>query len=319
MRRLAVLAGVGVWWLVGAVAPAQATFHLEKVNEVMLASSGQDPNVQFVEVVDHGGTEEAFTPVFGPYELVVYDAAGAKVGQHMLDPNGLRSAAAADAPYLISTAAADAALAVKGDERLDVSLPVTAGQACFEANPTPPAISCLTWGAITKAVPTNSQGTGSVNGPVPPAGESDQRQSDGSVVAAAPTPKAPNRAATGGTTKPPTMVPPAFAGMSFSTRSLKIDSRGRAPVRLRCPAGTDGSCQGRLTLAPPGGGRAFGRATFDIAAAKSATVRVDLSASAARSLRRHGRLAARGRAVAHDVAASSKTTSANLTILRRSP
>ena len=35
--------------LVFVVAPAQATFHLEKVSEVMLASSSGDVSVQFVE------------------------------------------------------------------------------------------------------------------------------------------------------------------------------------------------------------------------------------------------------------------------------
>src|SRR3954468_3896867 len=163
MRRFAALfvgsfVVAGVW-----AAPAFATFHLEMANEVMLASSGGDPSVQFVEMLDHGGSEEEFTPVFAPYKLVIYDAAGNKLGEHMLDPSGLRSAAAADGEYLISTSAADAAFGVTGNERLDVSLPPGAGQACFQANPNPPAFSCMTGGSISKPVATNSMGTGSVN------------------------------------------------------------------------------------------------------------------------------------------------------------
>src|SRR5205823_11403864 len=132
------------------------------------------------------------------YKLVVYDAAGNKLGEHTLDPGGLRAAAAAGREYLVSTAAADAAFGVTGDERLDVSLPLGAGQACFEANASPSAFNCMRWGSITKPVATNSNGTGAVNGPVPPNGQSDQLQPDGSVVAATPTPKARNGSSAGG-------------------------------------------------------------------------------------------------------------------------
>src|SRR3954454_5862595 len=210
-------------------APAHATFHLEKVNEVMLASSGGDAGVQFVELLDRGGSEEAFTPVFAPYKLVVYDAAGNKLGEHGLNPDGLR-AAASGREYLISTAAADAAFGVSGDERLDLSLPRSAGEACSEPNPNPPAFSCITWGAITKAVATNSMGSGSASGPVPPAGASDQRQADDSVVAAIPTPKAPNRSTAAGN---PAITTP-FAGISVVSRTAKV-KRGRVAIRLRCP------------------------------------------------------------------------------------
>src|SRR5204862_305315 len=119
-----------------------ATFHLNMVNEVMLASSSGDTGVQFVEFLDNGGTEESFTPVFAPYKLVIYDAGGNMLGQQTLNPTGLRSAAASDREYLVSTAATDSAFGVTGDELLTVKLPTDAGQACFEANPNPPAFSC---------------------------------------------------------------------------------------------------------------------------------------------------------------------------------
>jgi hypothetical protein len=310
-----ICAGIGVWGL-ALVTPAHATFHLEKVNEVMVSSSAGDAGVQFVELLDHGGSEEVFTPVFAPYKLVIYDAAGTMIGAHMLDPTGLRMAAAADAPYLISTAGADAALAVKGDEKLDVALPPAAGQACFEANPNPPAFNCLTWGTITKPVPTNSMGSGSANGPVPPAGESDQRQSDDTVIAAAPTPKSANRTASsggGGTTTPAT----AFGGLTFTARTARVDAHGRAGVRVRCPAGTDGSCTGRLALTRSSGGQAIGHSSFTVASGRHATIRVKLSAAARRRLRHGGTLSARARAVAHDAADSAKTTAARLSLVGR--
>jgi hypothetical protein len=219
---------------------ALATFHVNMVNEVMLASSGGDANVQFVEFLDKGGTEEQFTPVFAPYKLVVYDAAGNKLGEHTLNPTGLRAASAAGREYLVSTPAADSAFGVTGDEKLDVTLPLGAGQACFEANPNPPAFSCLTWGTITKAVPTNSMGTGSAHGPTPPNGQSDQRQPDGSVIAAAPTPKAPNSSTAGGGTggmgTGGNMQNSTFAGVGFGARSASVDRSGRARVALSCPA-----------------------------------------------------------------------------------
>src|SRR3954452_13649809 len=194
MRRIATV--VGALTLASGVlaAPALATYHLNMVNEVMLASSGGDSNVRFVELLDHGGAEEAFPPFFAPFKLSVYDGAGSKLGEQTLDPTGLRSAAAADREYLVSTAVADSAFGVTGDEALTVPLPAAAGQACFEANASPSAFSCLTWGTITKQIAINSQGTGTVHGPVPPNGESDQRLQNGSVVAAPPTPKSPNKA-----------------------------------------------------------------------------------------------------------------------------
>jgi hypothetical protein len=244
------------------------------VNEVMLASSSADTNVQFVEFLDQGGTEEQFTPVFAPYNLVIYDAAGNVLAEQTLNPNGLRAAAATGREYLVSTSAADAAFHVTGDERLTVALPRGAGQACFEGRPTPPAVSCLTWGKITKPVPINMFGTGSANGPVPPNGESDQPQPDNSIVVACPTPKAPN------TSKPCATAPPTpFAGASFSAHTVTIDRHRRALVRLR-PTGTDGSCQGTLTLTAARGTARFGRGRFKVTSSKTRTVRVKLSSEA---------------------------------------
>jgi hypothetical protein len=315
--RTAVLASLGLGSLGALAAPAQATFHLERVNEVMLASGSGDSSVRFVEMLDHGGVEEQFTPVFAPYRLAVYDGAGNKLGEQLLNGTGLKDAAAADRPYLISTPAADAAFGVTGDELLTVSLPRGPGQACFEANPDPPAFNCLTWGAVTKPVPTNSQGTGSANGPVPPNGQSDQRQSDDSILAASPTPKAPNRSSSAGGGPTGTTGSPAFRGVKIASRRVTVDSAGRARLRLRCPSGTNGFCRGRVTLAARRGRTKFGHASFKIASSKTKTVRVKLSRAARRLLRRHGRLRVRARGSVKDAAGKSKPLSSRLTLVAR--
>jgi hypothetical protein len=171
-------------------------------------------------------------------------------------------------------------------------------------------VSCLTWGKITNPVPINMFGTGSANGPVPPNGESDQRQADSSIVAACPTPKAPN------TSKPCATAPPApFAGVSFSAHTVTVDRHGRALVRLRCPAGTNGSCQGTLTLTAARGTERFGRARFKIMSSKNMAVRVKLLSVALRALHRRGKLHALATAVAHDAHGTSRTARSNVTLV----
>jgi hypothetical protein len=308
VRRLAVLLGSFLVALGVLAAPAFATFHLNMVNEVMLASSTGDPGVQFVEFLDHGGTEEAFTPVFGPYKLVVYDAAGNKLGEQMLDPTGLRGAASADREYLLSTAAADAAFGVTGDEHLSVGLPAAAGQACFEANASPSAFSCLTWGTITKQIPINSQGTGTVHGPVPPNGQSDQRLQDGSVVVAPPTPKARNKAAPSGG---------GFAGVGLGKHTAKVDKSHSAHVRLKCPAGS-GGCSGRVTLRALGKtAKKLGRASFSLAAGQRMDVLVGLNSSGRKRLAAASKhkLKVNAVTVAHDGAGQRKTTTGKVTLV----
>jgi hypothetical protein len=311
VRRIAVLAALSLGALGLLAEPALATFHVNMVNEVMLASGGGDANVQFVEFLDNGGSEEQFTPVFAPYKLVIYDAAGNKLGEHTLNPTGLRAASAADREYLVSTPAADAAFGVTGDEKLDVTLPLGAGQACFEANPNPPAFSCLTWGTITKAVPTNSMGTGSLHGPTPPNGQSDQRQPDGSVVAATPTPKARNTSSgtsgTGGGGGGGGMQNNAFAGVGFGARTASVNRSGSARVALTCPAGS-GGCSGKLTLTAAKHTQ-LGSARFRITAGSSRNVSVKLTKAGRKLLARKRKLRARAVVAASDAAGVQRTTS----------
>jgi hypothetical protein len=306
MRRLGILVLGLLAGLCLAAEPAFATFHLEMVNEVMLASSSGDSSVQFVELLDHGGTEEAFPPVFAPFKLTVYDAAGAKLGEQTLDPAKLRAAAAADREYLLSTPAADTAFGVTADEKLTVTLPQAAGQACFEGNPG--AVSCMTWGTISKPVTMSSNGTGAVHGPVPANGQSDQRLSDNSVVVAPPTPKARNKAAAGGGGGGGGS---AFAGVGFPSATARVDAKGRARVAVSCPAGS-GGCSGTLTLSSAK--KTIGSARFTLAAGTSKKVVVKLSAAARKRLAKRGSLKARAVATAKDAAGAGKRSSAAIVL-----
>jgi hypothetical protein len=293
IMRIAALSVVMLGSLALASSAAQATFHEEKVSEVMLASSSGAPSVQFVGLLDLGGTEEVFPHEVAPYRLVIYDAAGVELGQQTLNPSGLRSAAAFGARYVISTAAADSTLGTTDDERLRISLPVSAGQACYQANLTPPALSCLTWGTISRSVPTNSVGVGSANGPTPPNGESDQRRPNGTVFAARP-----------------------FAGVTLIGHTAKVDIRGRARIRLHCPESTAGFCQGQLALTPAGGGSPLGHASLHIANSRTASVQIKLSHATLSQLQRRGHLTVRARIVAHDGAGTSETDTSRLALIR---
>lgn len=312
-RRVAVVTLLSLVGLGVLAALASATFHLNKVNEVMLASSGGDASVQFVEFLNKGDSSEVYPPSFGPYKLVVYSAAGDKLGEQVLNGPALSSARAAGRPYLVSTPAVDAAFGVTGDERLAVTLPEGAGQACFVATAQSEAYSCLTWGRLTKAVPTNqSFGTGSANGAAPPPGQSAQRQPDDTIQSAPPTPKAANRAGIAA----PRPTPP-FAGVSIAARRAKVDRTGRARMRLRCPAGTNGSCRGRLALKHRR--KTVGRASLRLSPGRTRTVKVKLSRAARRKLARKGRLLARARVAAEDAIGQNKTTSRRVTLLPSGP
>ncbi|MEA2374074.1 MAG: hypothetical protein QOD53_537 [Thermoleophilaceae bacterium] len=321
MRRLTIPA-VLFAILALPIASAQATFHLEKVNEVVLASSGGDLSAQFLELYDQGGMEESFTPAFAPYGLSVYDAAGKPLpgDSQTLDATGLRNAAAADKQYLVSTPAADTAFGVTGDEKLTVSLPLSAGQACYTGMGGTP-FSCVTWGCITHAVSTNSMGTGSAAGAVPPNGMSAQRQADDAIQIAAPTPKAPNRAGTS-----PAVCPGGggaqFAGVKIPTQHVTA-KKGKASIAATCPAKAQGSCDGKLVLktakaVTTANGKkkvlTLGKASFSIAAGAKGHALVKLSRVGRKALAKHGKLSAVATSTAHDGSGKSTVTAGKLTL-----
>ena len=322
VRRCAIVIALTLAGLALSAQAAWATFHLNMVNEVMLASGGGDANVQFVELLDHGGTEEEFTPVFAPYKLVIYGASGNRLGGQELSASGM-AAASSNRPYLISTAAADTALGVSGDEVLTVQLPHSAGQACYTAMGETP-YSCITWGCISHFVSTS--GTGSFHGAVPPNGMSAQRQADDSIQIAAPTPKATNVAGTspkacptsgggGGTT---------FAGVQIPKQTVTVH-KGKAPVSIKCPAKAKGSCSGKVTLKTAkavtdskGNKRTItlGTVVFTIGAGKTKTVKVPLTKDGKFVVAHHKSIKAVGTAAAHDGTGKSKTTSGKVTLKR---
>ena len=166
---------------------AHASFHTMVVNEVML-STGGNANAQFVELVDI--SDEPFPNDFAPYKLVVFDGAGVKVGAHQITTATLQGRNNT-VPFLISTAAADSALASAGDEVLDVALP-SPGQACFTNGAAESKVSCVAWGCVATPV------GGATNFQAPADGQSLQRQGAASSTfhVAAPTAKTANVAGT---------------------------------------------------------------------------------------------------------------------------
>ncbi|MEA2398209.1 MAG: type secretion system secreted protein VgrG [Thermoleophilaceae bacterium] len=166
---------------------AGASFHGMRVNEAML-STGGNASAQFVELLD--SSDEPFPTGSGPYKVVVYDAGGTRLGAHTIGTSLLQGRDNTQ-PLLISTAAADTALGVTGDETLDVTLPPT-GQLCYTAGSSETQYSCVAWGCVTTAVGSATRV------PAPPDGKSVQRQGIGSSTfqLAQPTPKAQNASGT---------------------------------------------------------------------------------------------------------------------------
>jgi hypothetical protein len=262
MRRLGLALIVVSALLLGAVPAAQASFHLMRVNEVML-STGGNTGAQFVELIDPA--DEQFPASAGPYKLVVYDGSGAKLGEHVISTTLLQGRDNTQ-PLLISTAAADAALGVKGDEVLDVALPAT-GQLCYSARSTDSAVSCVAWGCIATAVNSSA-----IRVPAPTDGESVQRQGiDTSVFqVAGPTPKAANVA---GTAAEPC---PAGSGPSnvFTIKGSKSLKNGSAAITVSV------SGAGAVSAKDAGAGKARFK-TVKVAATKAGKVTLTVRPSAA--------------------------------------
>jgi hypothetical protein len=176
--------------LLAVPAPAGASDHRMRIDEVML-SSGGDSNARFVELND--SVDEPFPDP--PYRVVVYDTNGARTGAHTIAAQlGNRDNTK---PFLIATAAADAALGSTRDETLAVALP-SPGQACFTAGDSERKISCVAWGCVASPLAEATRV------PAPPDGQSVQRQGESATFhLAAPTPKAANSAGTTAAACPP--------------------------------------------------------------------------------------------------------------------
>jgi hypothetical protein len=154
-------------------APASASEHVMRVNEVGLSAEGG----QFVELLDPA-SEPFPNP---PYKLAVYDAAGAPVGSTPIDKAVIAGRAT---PVLLASAPT-----VGGQARdlpLTVTLP-TDGQACFENNRE--KVWCLGWGNVTNKLAGYAGPSGA--GVSPPSGKALSQCPAGFVVTD-PTPKAAN-------------------------------------------------------------------------------------------------------------------------------
>jgi plastocyanin len=303
VRVLAVCLAVGAGAL-GLSAPANATFHVQKVDEVLLAGPTGN-SAQYVELFDQGGSSETFPPFAEPYGLAIFDAAGHPVGSQALDASKMNSARAAGRPYLVSTPAADASFTVSGDQPLTVPLPASAGQACYTATTGNTPYSCLTWGCISHAVDA-SAGTGSVSGATPAAGESAQRQPDGSaqpdsVQLAAPTPKAVNSAGRSAAACP-SAKPPPFAGIRLMTRRAVVPASRRIRLRFSCSHTAVRVCGGKVTISI-GHHRIASAGLKDWKSGASTVVKLRIA-----RLSDHRTRNVRVRMKAHDGAGRTKTT-----------
>jgi hypothetical protein len=277
MRPLRVTA-VAVLALLFSAVPAQASFHLMRVNEVML-STGGNTGAQFVELID--SSDEPFPSGSGPYKVVVYDANGTKVGAHTIS-TALLQGRDNTQPLLISTPAADAALGVTGDEALDVALPST-GQLCYTAGSSEAPIDCVAWGCIVTPVASSAERV-----PAPPDGESVQRQGVGSSTfqLAQPTPKAQNVA---GSTAQPCVGGGAPSNV-FTIRGAKSLKTGSVAVTVKVAG------PGSVTAKDAGAGRKrFKTVKVTASAAGRVTLTLKPSSAARKLIAKRGKLRAKAR------------------------
>jgi hypothetical protein len=159
-----------------SAAPARASDHLLKINEIFVGSAG---GPQFVELLDE--VAEPFAAP--PYKLVVHNSSGGVVGKVTLPEAEL--AATGTSPYLV----ANAAQGGTPNEPLTVTLPGT-GQLCFTRGAAEARIHCVSYGCpITSPFPSEG-GSATVSAMFP--SSSAQRQANGSFGVGPPTPDAAN-------------------------------------------------------------------------------------------------------------------------------
>jgi len=136
----------------------------------------------FVELLKSGEGQEEFPTDQGPYKLVVYDAAGDEVGEHVIAPELLRAQVR---PLFSDTLP-------EKDEPLEVALPAV-GQMCFTQGADGLKVDCVAWGCIATPVQQDITTVAA-----PDADLSEQRRGDAPEVfnVAVPTPKEVNVAGT---------------------------------------------------------------------------------------------------------------------------
>jgi hypothetical protein len=98
-------------------------------------------------------------------------------------------------------------------------------------------------------------------------------------------------------------------------RSSKMSKTGRVTLTVTCPA-SERLCAGRVALRKRASSASVGSRAFRLGGGQSAQVRVRLSRSAQRTVKRHRRLAVRITATARDAAGNRGTARRTLTVRR---
>lgn len=80
---------------------------------------------------------------------------------------------------------------------------------------------------------------------------------------------------------------------TVTTRTARVDRRGRMLVTVACPGARSRPCSGRVAVAPRGRARARAARSFRVRPGRTAMVRISVPARIARSLERRGRTRAR--------------------------
>jgi hypothetical protein len=126
----------------------------------------------------------------------------------------------------------------------------------------------------------------------------------------------------------------SFAGLKIAKQSVKLTAKHVAPIKASCPAATDGSCKGTLTVTIKVRYRKrvtvhhqrklvhrtktvkLGHVRFAVVAGRRATLKVKLGRAAVRRLDRARKLKTTATAKATDSAGHAKTTHATVTLHR---
>ena len=177
MRRPLQALSAAVLATLALAAPAGASDHLMRINEILPSGPG---GAQFVEMRDT--SPEPFS--FPPYKLIVYSSSGEVVGRIPLPEAEL--AATGTSPYLV----ANGAQGGTPDEPLSVSLPASSGQVCYTRGAAEMKIHCVSHGCPA-FTPFDSEGPSRAALSFG-SGQSLQRQESGGFGPGVPTPDAAN-------------------------------------------------------------------------------------------------------------------------------
>ena len=123
----------------------------------------------------------------------------------------------------------------------------------------------------------------------------------------------------------PSGLPGAFRGLTVTRQSVRLTRKGAAPIKVFCPAATQGTCAGKLKLTTKVKTKArngkhktitvtLGTVGFTVTAGKHKTLDVRLSKRARARVKRARKLSSTATATARDGLKRSDTTRATITI-----